>query len=519
MTHTTDAPQSGPGPSDLPPVHALDVDVLRHPTESSRLALALLSSTTAVSAGVFVLVTLGQDSRIFIGLLTVGAGVALVWLLLQLWRVRLLADAVNVSADTLPEVQQAIDVVRERLDFHRRVDVFVVDKMSRVLDINGPSASLQSFFGVRVLVVESAALGDLSEEDRPQLVFLLATYFGALKARHTRWSPLLVALSFSGLPQLLFLFVYPWLRATVYTGDRIAYACCGDLEVSLQAVYRALVGRELAPHVRNAGIIRQALVVRRSRILRLAQLLRSEPHVSNRCLELLAFTEAGETATFAAMQYSVGASWAEVEPVLSRLRRRRATAWAVSAALVLSAMILVTAVVAGRQAQDSAVAMALTGLPEPAGPAGPRTPVPQPGLVDQLIAVVPAEHRLTCSAVTPAAGALATGLVVAVSCSAAARSGPSTVEYYAYGDGAAMTAAFDSLAGGLAEAGCDSGGVGRTRWTVDGVERGPVACYSTGTDRVLVWGHDGAAILAWAADPRMSAEEMYRWWLRQPADY
>jgi hypothetical protein len=35
-------------------------------------------------------------------------------------------------------------------------------------------------------------------------------------------------------------------RATVYTGDQIAYSCCHDFQVSLAAVYRLLVGRELS---------------------------------------------------------------------------------------------------------------------------------------------------------------------------------------------------------------------------------------------------------------------------------
>jgi hypothetical protein len=54
------------------------------------------------------------------------------------------------------------------------VDVFVVDKVSRVLKPDAAPITLTTFFGVRVIVCEGGALGDLkNKRQREQLVFLL----------------------------------------------------------------------------------------------------------------------------------------------------------------------------------------------------------------------------------------------------------------------------------------------------------------------------------------------------------
>jgi hypothetical protein len=239
----------------------LDMAALRHPTETSRFALALVALAVAVAVALFVLLSLGRITILASAFLIIALLVFVTWILVQFWRIRLLGDGVLVSGQTLPEVQEIVDIVRSRLDYNRRVDVFVVDKISQVLSGDDAPITLASFFGVHVLVVEGDALGDLtSDADRRRLQFTLATYIGALKVRYAQWwSPLFTAFQMTGLTVFVLPFVYPYYRATVYSGDRIAYACCGDLDVSLQAVYRVLVGKEIAPHLRADGLVGQAL--------------------------------------------------------------------------------------------------------------------------------------------------------------------------------------------------------------------------------------------------------------------
>jgi hypothetical protein len=366
MTLVDDSPnQTVTDPSDVggaeerklpPPSYwtgsTLDVGALRHPTESSRFALALLGCSAVVSLFLYGLVATGAAQEILVRLLVVVGLFFLIWLSVQLWRIRLLADGVKVDAATLPDVQQVVDFVRHRLSYDRRLEIFVVDKVSRVMAADAPPIALTSFFGVRVIVAEGAALGDLSNErERQQLVFVLATYVGALKARHTRWSPYLMALEMLGLGKLVAPLVSPWYRATVYTGDRIAYACCGDLGVSLEAVYRTLVGKEVAPHLRDVGLVAQALTVRRKIVLRLAQLLRRSPHATSRYLDLLSFVAEREPNAYRDFRGALGPAPGAIDEVVTTLQRRRRLAAAAPISVVVALVMVVGSVAASVAAQ------------------------------------------------------------------------------------------------------------------------------------------------------------------------
>nr|WP_296072537.1 hypothetical protein [uncultured Actinoplanes sp.] len=346
------------------PLGELDMTELRHPTESSRFALALISVAFAVAVAVFVLVSLGEATMLMIVFLVIVVAVLLIWVAVQLWRVRLLGDAVLVRAETLPEVQGVLDTVRDRLEYTRRIDMFVVEKISKVLSADAAPITLTSFFGVHVLVAEGDALGDLAREnDRKRLLFTLATYVGALKARYAQWwSPLFTAFQMTGLTTFVAPLVFPYYRATVYSGDRIAYACCGDLAVSLDAVYRSLVGPDVAEHLRADGLTSQALSVQRRRLLRFAQLLRPTPHATNRYLHLLAFVRQRTPDAFDSHRLALGATAQQAEPVLDALSRRRPHPNAPAFAVGLAALLLLGAILTGVTARNSPIAQSLAGI-------------------------------------------------------------------------------------------------------------------------------------------------------------
>src|SRR5215813_6340469 len=107
------------------PTEPLDIRTLLHPTEHSRLLIALSSS-----AVVFGFAAMAVDAvrgwtllAAFCGTLAVFAG--LIWLSLQVYRSRLLGSAVRVSDSTLPELQSIVDEVRTRLNYQRRIDVYI----------------------------------------------------------------------------------------------------------------------------------------------------------------------------------------------------------------------------------------------------------------------------------------------------------------------------------------------------------------------------------------------------------
>lgn len=489
---------------------------LRHPTEPSRFALALVASSVPVAVALFVMVSLGQATRLIAIIAGVIVGLLVIWVSIQVWRIRLLGDAVLVSAQTLPEVQEVLDVVRARLHYTRRVDLFVVDKISRFLSADAAPISLTTFFGVHVLVAEGDALGDLSDErERRQLMFALATYVGALKARYTQWaSPLFSAFHMTGLAGTVWPFVYPWYRATIYSGDRIAYACCADLDVSLQAVYRSLVGKDVARHIRAEGFTGQALVARRRPLLRFAQLLRPSPHATSRYLHLLAFVWQSNPEAFGVHRPSLRAVGPQVEPVLARLAAKRPHPSVLAIGICLAFMALAIGVVVGLEARDSTIAQAIAqtvGGADDDDPA-PRTPTPEPTPATNesavlLLSLLPEAVQGTC---TVGDGDPSTQLLAALLCAPTGNE-PEELVLAAYPTADAMRAAFDGYAADLPLGSCSSGN-SRATWSADGVEQGPLACFESTSGRTVMWGSDSKTVLVQASDPVWSASTLYQWW-------
>ena len=262
----------------------LEMERLRYPAEPSRLAMAVVCVACALVVFVVWLAVSNFALLVFGGIGLVIAGFS-IWALWQFSRVHLLGDAVLVNSQTFPEVQSAVDEIRATLQYDRRVDIFVIPNLS-------PRIQLRSYFGIRALLIEGGAIADMtSPASRPQLLFLLGTYFGAFKAKHDRSAIVELVLDSAGIRTILAPFVAPWLRTTVYTGDQIAYACSRDFGASLSAVYRVLVGRELTPQLAASGLILQAERVSKSSVLRMAETLRPEPHATNRFLNLVRFAQ------------------------------------------------------------------------------------------------------------------------------------------------------------------------------------------------------------------------------------
>ena len=324
--------------TELPSAEPLDLESLRYPAEPSRLAMAVVCVACALTVVVVWLVIIDLSSLIFGVVVLVIAGV-LLWAALQLGRLRLLGNAVLVSAETFPDVQSAVDEVRAMLQYERRVDIFVVPNLS-------PRIQLTSYFGIRALLFEGGAIADITAPaTRPQLLFLLGTYFGAFKAKHDRWAVTELVLDNAGIRTILAPFVAPWLRTTVYTGDQIAYACSRDFRVSLAAVCRVLVGRELSPQLAVSGLILQAARVSKSPVLRVAEMFRPVPHATNRFLNLVRFAQQADPASVLAfrgeLSHDVNGKLDEALARITRAGRRNFAPALVTLGVVILSTILV----------------------------------------------------------------------------------------------------------------------------------------------------------------------------------
>src|SRR4051794_9313214 len=86
----------------------LNIAELRHPTEYSRLLLALtVSAITFGSAGIFAYASGGLlGVAMLAGVLALVAG--LVWITLQFARARLLGHALRVTPESLPEIHDTL---------------------------------------------------------------------------------------------------------------------------------------------------------------------------------------------------------------------------------------------------------------------------------------------------------------------------------------------------------------------------------------------------------------------------
>ena len=281
------APDVAAGPAAPPvsaaPMRSLDIRALQHPAEDSRLLLALSASAVVFGfAAMAVYAIVGWAVLVEYAAYIAAFGVV-VWVSLQIYRSRLLGGAVRVTETTLPELQSVFDEVRARLNYHKPVDVYVMDK------VDGGS-SMTSYLGTRLIRIEGGLAADLLGDDhRAELRFMIGRHIGQLKARHQRLLPIMLAISLVDSLKFLQLFLAPYYRATTKSGDQIAAACSGDIQATAGMMNRLLVGKELGPRLVVKGVLDQAAVVKRRWLPRLAQLFQSEPHATNRYLNLLAF--------------------------------------------------------------------------------------------------------------------------------------------------------------------------------------------------------------------------------------
>jgi hypothetical protein len=261
----------------------LDIASLLHPYEATRFRLAQVASLVVIGVAlILVILTGGALLGLLFGLLVAAASI---WAALQLLRARLVGRAVRVTAESMPAIHSVVEDVRRKLDYHGHVDVYVIDKADQ-------SASLTSFLGTRIILLEGDFAAALEKPERQgQLVFLLASFFGALKARHQRLAPVFLLINMFDSLKVLKPFLDPYLRATRYSGDQIGYACCGDFGAAMGTLNRLLVGQELAPDVAPKGVLDQATMVQDRVLPRLAQLISAEPHLTNRYLNMLFFAD------------------------------------------------------------------------------------------------------------------------------------------------------------------------------------------------------------------------------------
>lgn len=356
----------------------LRVRDLRHPRDGSRFLLALMPSAATFAVVPACLYAAGGVKAVAAFLGAVLAVVVSVWVLIQIHRARLLGGAIRVSSASFPEVQAVVDDVCHRLDYRGRLDVWILEK------VDG-QVTLTSYLGTKMILVEGGLASDLMTDDRrTQLTFLIARFVGALKAKHLRLTPLLVVIASIKSLKFLNMFIHPYERSIVYSGDQIGLACAGNLAAALGVVNRLLVGKEIAPDVGAEGVLGQAEEARRGALPRLAQLTSSHPHLTNRYLNLLRFGEQFDRRDYQATIDGLNPDMCTRLPSSRRISRGWFAPWLVGVPSVAIAGLVVTAVVSGVRSSYSST----VSTPSAAVPTVSTQPSPAPDPVSQSVAAL-----------------------------------------------------------------------------------------------------------------------------------
>jgi hypothetical protein len=275
---------------------------LLHPTEGSRLALALVAAGAAVALPLLLLIAAAGVGLVFELALFLGSVLGSLWLATQMRRARLLGRSVRVDAHSFPELQQVLDAVRATLHYSRRLELYVTEAAT-------PSISVTSLLGTRLILIEGDLVADLLKPDKhDQLTFLLGRSIGALRAKHSRLDLIVLVLQAAEVLKYITPFILPYYRATAYSGDQIGMMCCGDLAAGLEATRRLLVGGEMAARLTPGAVLPQALLVKQRLLPRWAQLLSAEPHVTNRYANLLCFGRYHNPSLWNRLRESMSAS-------------------------------------------------------------------------------------------------------------------------------------------------------------------------------------------------------------------
>jgi hypothetical protein len=152
------------------------------------------------------------------------------------------------------------------------------------------NAFLMKFFFYRRAVFLNSELLEAGVTD-DELRWLVGRFVGYLRARRQAgfWGWTIRAAQ----PLIVFtIFLLPYERALVYTGDRIALAIInGDIACAVAAMQKLLVGRQLGYSVNPNGLLDQHRKVKGSLFAFLARVGTAFPHTTARYVDLIGFAK------------------------------------------------------------------------------------------------------------------------------------------------------------------------------------------------------------------------------------
>lgn len=245
-----------------------------HPSLRGRYYLALVFSTllfpiiaAALLAGTVVLV--------------VPFFAFLLWLGMRVLFAYLIGNAILVSEINYPRINTISEEMKNAIGFNKKVYIFVYESRSF-------NAYMKHIFFRRAIFLNSELLENGVSDD--ELRWIVGRFVGYLRAR--RQAGVLGWMIRAAQHLLIFnIFLLPYERAMVYTGDRLAcVAINGDIASAISTMQKLLVGRELGYSINPEGIIDQQRQIKGSFFAFLARFLQAFPHMTARYVDLIVFS-------------------------------------------------------------------------------------------------------------------------------------------------------------------------------------------------------------------------------------
>lgn len=263
-------------PADQEPISTRAFYAYAHPLQNRRFYLALVFSIflfPVIAAGLVA-------GTVF---LIVPAVAFLLWVGMRILFAHLIGNSILVSEVNYPRIHQIAQEMKGKIGYEKQVYIFVFEHGSF-------NAYMGYFFFRRAIFLNSELLETGVSDD--EVRWLIGRFVGYLRAR--RQAGVLGWVVRAAQKLVIFnLFLLPYERAMVYTGDRLAVAAInGDISSAASAIQKLLVGRQLGYSVNPLGVIEQQRQVKGSIFAFLARLMSGFPDVTSRYVSLIMFAKA-----------------------------------------------------------------------------------------------------------------------------------------------------------------------------------------------------------------------------------
>jgi hypothetical protein len=264
--------------SQIRPISDRDFSAYAHPLLGPRFALALVFS------GLLLLLVLGVILLTFgIILFYVLIVVFFVWFGSRMFFARMLGNSVVVSDVNYPRINTLAEELKLKLGYHKPIHIFVYEQ--------GSFNAYMSFLFFRRAIFLNSELLETGVSDN-EVRWIVGRFIGYLRAREQAGLP---GWLIRGAERLLVfnLFLLPYERAMVYTGDRLAVAAMdGDISSAVSAMQKLFVGRQLGYSVNPEGIIDQQRRIKGTFFGFMARVPTHFPHMTARYVDLIVFAKA-----------------------------------------------------------------------------------------------------------------------------------------------------------------------------------------------------------------------------------